>query len=226
MLAASIWLVSVGVEARAVVIYDQPAQSPVVSSRISQFVAGTFPFQTFDNFTFGETTTVKRCALAGVVFQRIHPTTAPPANATGFGANFYTDSGGGLPGAVAGQYSFFPASNAGETFVGTQAAPGLGVTLSIYNYDVNLPTPFVAQAGQQYWLSVFAFEPGASPVEAQWGWNGGIGGDGISYQNPGGGLVEISPNVGDGLKDQAAAVWAFESAGLAATSIPSVNLTP
>jgi membrane protein len=39
-------------------------------------------------------------------------------------------------------------------------------------------------------------------------------------------LPEISPNVGDGLKDQAAAVWAFESAGLAATSIPSVNLTP
>ena len=37
---------------------------------------------------------------------------------------------------------------------------------------------------------------------------------------------EISPNVGDGLKDQAAAVWAFESAGLAATSIPSVNLIP
>src|SRR3954451_10344227 len=29
---------------------------------------------------------------------------------------------------------------------------------------------------------------------------------------------EISPNVGDGLKDQAAAVWPFESAGLAATS--------
>ncbi len=38
--------------------------------------------------------------------------------------------------------------------------------------------------------------------------------------------LEISPNVGDGLKDQAAAVWAFEDAGLAATSIPSVNLIP
>jgi hypothetical protein len=37
---------------------------------------------------------------------------------------------------------------------------------------------------------------------------------------------ELSPNLGDGLKDQAAAVWAFEDAGLAATSIPSVNLTP
>jgi hypothetical protein len=38
--------------------------------------------------------------------------------------------------------------------------------------------------------------------------------------------VELSPNFGDGLRVQAAAVWDFEDAGLAATSIPSVNLTP
>ena len=38
--------------------------------------------------------------------------------------------------------------------------------------------------------------------------------------------LEVSPNLGDGLTDQAAAVWDFEDAGLAATSIPSVNLTP
>lgn len=38
--------------------------------------------------------------------------------------------------------------------------------------------------------------------------------------------IELSPNVGDGLRVQAAAVWDFEDAGLAATSIPSVNLTP
>lgn len=37
---------------------------------------------------------------------------------------------------------------------------------------------------------------------------------------------ELSPKVGDGLRVQAAAVWDFEDAGLAATSIPSVNLTP
>jgi hypothetical protein len=40
------------------------------------------------------------------------------------------------------------------------------------------------------------------------------------------GIHELSPNFGDGLRVQAAAVWAFEEAGLAATSIPSVNLTP
>jgi hypothetical protein len=36
---------------------------------------------------------------------------------------------------------------------------------------------------------------------------------------------ELSPNLGDGLRDQAATVWDCEDAGLAATSIPSVNLT-
>jgi hypothetical protein len=39
-------------------------------------------------------------------------------------------------------------------------------------------------------------------------------------------INELSPNVGDGLRDQAAAVLGCEDAGLAATSIPSVNLTP
>ncbi len=37
---------------------------------------------------------------------------------------------------------------------------------------------------------------------------------------------ELSPKFGDGLRAQAAAVWDCEAAGLVATSIPSVNLTP
>src|SRR4051812_48475929 len=37
---------------------------------------------------------------------------------------------------------------------------------------------------------------------------------------------ELLPNFGDGLRVQAAAVWDFEDAGFAATSIPSVNVTP
>ena len=47
-----------------------------------------------------------------------------------------------------------------------------------------------------------------------------------NWELPGRELVELSPNLGDGLRDQAAAVWDCEDAGLAATSIPSVNLTP
>jgi hypothetical protein len=38
--------------------------------------------------------------------------------------------------------------------------------------------------------------------------------------------AEPSPNFGDGLRVQAAAVWDFEDSRLAATSVASVNLTP
>ena len=38
--------------------------------------------------------------------------------------------------------------------------------------------------------------------------------------------AELSPNFGDGLRVQAAAVWEREAAGAVATSIPSVNLAP
>ena len=38
--------------------------------------------------------------------------------------------------------------------------------------------------------------------------------------------LELSPNFGDGRRVQAAAVWDREDAGLTATSIPSVNVTP
>jgi len=38
--------------------------------------------------------------------------------------------------------------------------------------------------------------------------------------------MELLPNFGDGPRVQAAAVRDFEDVGFAATSIPSVNLTP
>ena len=45
-------------------------------------------------------------------------------------------------------------------------------------------------------------------------------------QTAGSGREELLPNFGDGPRVQAAAVWDFEDVGFAATSIPSVNLTP
>jgi hypothetical protein len=48
----------------------------------------------------------------------------------------------------------------------------------------------------------------------------------VSGVESGDALGELSPNFGDGLAGQAAAVMGWRSVGLAMTSIPSLNVTP
>lgn len=50
----------------------------------------------------------------------------------------------------------------------------------MYSYAVDLPTPFVAQAGTQYWLSIQASTAEFPPF---WGWVFGTGGDGTMAQD-------------------------------------------
>jgi hypothetical protein len=62
--------------------------------------------------------------------------------------------------------------NANETFVGNQFFG------PVFNYSVDLPVSFLAQAGTTYWLSIvpsIGFPP-------QWGWHSGTGGDGVAHQ--------------------------------------------
>ncbi len=169
----------------ATIIYDQPAASPVVSVRASQFITppGAFNFQTFDNFTLNANTSVVDVHWQGAYFNALIPPASTPAapNATGFGVNFYSDNAG-LPGGLLASYSFSP-GGANETFIGNQFAPNLNLTLAVFSYDVVLAMPFLANAGTSYWLSVFAFSPAPSTTEAQWGWVGGTGGNGTSVQN-------------------------------------------
>jgi hypothetical protein len=144
---------------------------------------GAFSFQTFDNFLLGSNTAVADVHWQGAYFNAAISSTAVPAapNSTGFGVNFYADNGG-VPGSLLANYSFSP-SGAHETFVGNQFAPNLNLTLAIFTYDVDLPSTFLATAGTSYWLSVYAFSPPPSASEAQWGWAGGTGGNGLAWQN-------------------------------------------
>jgi hypothetical protein len=79
----------------------------------------------------------------------------------------------------------FTPAEANETFVDTQLftlSNGTDVTLAIYDYDVLFDLPFLASAGTEYWLSIYAFSPIPTPDEAQWTWVGGTGGDGVALQ--------------------------------------------
>jgi hypothetical protein len=166
------------------IVYQQPAQSPVVSTRSSQDqTGGGIDFQTWDNFVLTSDMLIDGVDWQGSYFNiRVNDANFnPPANSTGFVVQFYSDSLG-TPGSLLASQTFTPAA-ANETFVGQQpfaAIPGLG--LGIYNYSAALSTAFLATSGTPYWLSVYALSPLSSATEAQWGWNGGTGGDGSSPQ--------------------------------------------
>jgi hypothetical protein len=166
------------------IVYSQPAQSPVQSTRASQDQNSLgLVFQTFDSFIVVGDTGITAIAWQGSYFNSAVADSAfnPPANASGFTVAFYADSSG-TPGALLASQTFSP-SAANETFVGQQAFTAT-LGLGIYDYSASwVGLPFLASGGTTYWLSVYALSPLASPTEAQWGWNGGTGGDGTSMQS-------------------------------------------
>jgi hypothetical protein len=167
------------------IVYQQPPQSPVQSSRASQNQGGgAIEFQVWDNFTLASNTLIDGVDWQGSYFNTFvqNGAFAPPANSTGFVVGFYGDNLG-APGSLLATQTFSPAG-ANETFVGQQTAPfdpTLG--LSIYSYGVSLSSAFLAAGGTQYWLSVYNLSPNASATEAQWGWSGSSTGDGVAFQN-------------------------------------------
>ena len=174
-------LAHAGLASAAPILYTQPPQSPVQSTRASQDQDTLgLVFQTFDSFALTESALITAISWQGSYFNTAvpDPSFAPPANASGFTVAFYLDNAG-TPGALLDSQTFSP-FNAGETFVGQQAFTAT-LGLSIYDYSVSMD--FLASAGTTYWLSVFALSPDPSPTEAQWGWNGGSGGNGTSIQS-------------------------------------------
>lgn len=165
------------------IVFSQPAQSPIQSVRASQTQGGLgLVFQTFDNFMLGVDTNIAGVQWLGSYFNSlvIDGSFNPAANATGFAVAFYSDNGLGAPGSLVASQTFSPAG-AGQTFVSQQSPTfNSSLGLGVYSYSAALTNPFFAAANTQYWLSVYAISPLASPTQAQWGWNGGSGGNGLS----------------------------------------------
>jgi hypothetical protein len=166
------------------IVYAQPAQSPVQSTRASQDQDTLgLVFQTFDSFTLAGDTAITAINWQGSYFNTLvaDSSFAPPANSTGFTVAFYADNAG-TPGGLLDSQTFSPFA-ANETFVGQQAFNAT-LGLSIYDYAASwVGLPFLANGGTTYWLSAYAHSPLASATEAQWGWNGGAAGDGVSVQS-------------------------------------------
>jgi len=187
-IAAIAGLILLPASVRATTLYVPPPTGTVLSVRASQDQGppfGSVDFQTFDNFTLAQSANISNVSWQGSYFNSLVANGAfqPPANASQFVVAFYADNVN-IPGSLLASYTFSPAQ-ANQTFNRQEAftlSPTLG--LAVYDYQAVLSSSFLALAGTQYWFSVYALEPPASPTEAQWGWNNGLGGNGTAYQTP------------------------------------------
>jgi PEP-CTERM motif len=78
---------------------------------------------------------------------------------------------------VSNPFSLTIPGNANETLAGPEIGSS-GTTNLIFNYSANLPQAFTAQAGTEYWLSIFPDLN--SSAAGNWGWHTGMNGDGFS----------------------------------------------
>jgi len=163
---------------RASVLYSQPTND--LGGDFSQndtSSGGLGNFSTlYDNFTLGTTATIGSVYWVGSYFDP-----QPEDIMTGVTISIWADNSDvpdytGTPLYTTGDVS----GNAGETSLGTDS-----VGNPLFSYLA--PIDFTAIGGTQYWISIVpdvAYPPG-------WKWEYGTGGDGISFLDFEGSLLEI-----------------------------------
>ena len=159
---AAMSLFAVTAAQATITLYSQPTNFPNNSYYASQNSFTT----DYDDFTLAQNSTITGVNWTGEFFN-------PPTTATinSFTIAFYQDNSG-VPGT-----QLFTDTIPGDANA-VSLGPGNNNHQPGYDYSTNLDSPFVANAGTKYWLSIAA----NFPVYPQWAWDSGTGGDGVSYQ--------------------------------------------
>lgn len=170
--------VSLAGTSRAGVLHSQAADFP---GSFDAFTSQTgTDFQTFDNVTLSETSFVQSVSWQGLYwdFQNSAANPIDPGS-FGFDIQFYSDNAGS-PDSLLASYSF---ADVAHSIAGTATFTDGQTTRSdvnVYDFSVDLPTAFLAQAGKTVWMSIVG-QPN-TPSSLSWLWNSGSGGDGQSVQ--------------------------------------------
>jgi uncharacterized repeat protein (TIGR01451 family) len=135
------------------------------------------PVTAYDNFTLASASSITGIQWMG--FQSLAGQQCPsspciPAAIAQFQINFYSDASGS-PGTVLANYTI--SGNANQTQIGT-GTYSTETGLPVYSYSANLSSPFSAQGGTTYWVSIVPTQP----FPPYWAWLLGTGGDGTSAQ--------------------------------------------
>jgi hypothetical protein len=166
------------------VVYSQPLQSPLVDA--GGLYTPTGNFQTADSFTLAQGASIDSLQWFGS-YENGDAVGFPAATATDFfvvlgtcvDSNCLSDLSdvGDIPGVPIMEFS---PSMAHETFLGTSSNLNLAGFIpsnaSNYSYQVNFTVPIQLSSGE-YYLTIL---PKLAPGDADWSFDAGTGGDGIS----------------------------------------------
>jgi hypothetical protein len=170
------------------VVYNQPSVFPgSYSAWTSDRDASGSGYRSWDNFSLSQPARIGGVNWQGFYLDSVTPETDPVPDTTSWEFSFWSNAGG-QPGVLL-QSQTLPAASVQSTVVGSTTfdlPPAIPVTL--LGFEAALTTPFLADPGTTYWLSVSSNSPTSNPL---WSWFQGAGGDGITIQDqlPGGSPV-------------------------------------
>ena len=159
--------------ASSIVLYQQVPDFPSPSSFRTSYGTSTQAFfRTFDNFTLIQGGLVTGVTWQGSYQDFVNFQNPAAPNTVSFDIAFWADAAGQPGSSLLSQ----------NVAYGSVTATLVGITptnLNVFNYQVTLPTPFLAQPGTTYWMSIFSNSSSFNPL---WGWRSGSGGDGLTFQ--------------------------------------------
>lgn len=187
---------SVGVSTNGVLksTLNPPGVPASIEARTSQAVTnGQLPSSTFDDFVFPAGATFSQVSWQGIYCRAVNNSGLPSPTASAFNIRIHAD-GGGQPVTAAAVYTAnLSLAQVNQTFAGAftnaTCSGATNTTWALYSYSVNLPTPFTAQPGVRYWLTVQAVTPSYATY---YGWRRGSNDNFLSYQFFNGGLTRFS----------------------------------
>jgi ELWxxDGT repeat protein len=157
------------INAPAAVRHEQPpaAWGTTTAYASTQCLVCKWGWQSFDDFTFASDTTITGVNWRGY-YRHADARLNPGSPSTDYwNISFWSDSGAGP--LIPVQSGTYPVASLQMTFAGYLPLEGGIGQVPVYDFHLDLQTPFVARGGRTYWFSPLSLA-GRHPVEYVFGW--------------------------------------------------------
>lgn len=183
LLAGFVALLALPGSATADVLYEQAGTATACppgacrTSTLGDAGGSLYGFQTFDNFTLGQSANINNVTWRGFIFDTAPGAPAADPITTTWQLGFYADDSAVPDPGAALQVFNLAAADVSVTFLANDTFDGKDV--KVFEWSADLPTDFAVSGGVRYWFSPVSLQPTFSPLFA---WSASTPATGLSYQ--------------------------------------------